>query len=433
MEASHPEKTDAPADQEPVQAPSEAAVTADSNGIDPDIEDVVDHTGEDATDIVVPIDDDLAEDGASSFARDALENEATRVDRRPWLPQRRVIWLAAAIVLIGVSAGLIALVLNRPPGGPQGEDPLALYQIANELHLRGEEMAALQMLERARKATSYPRAIKQIDSLASAISGSPLLKRAQQLLYQQQYAAARDVLDALLEANPRDERATLLRSIIPPQSTNTTAPAADLNQLFAGGRNPPPPPKVATPGQGSVHVASAAVGTVFIDGVATDRQTPTTLNLPAGPHTITVLPLLDPSVTMRQQIMVRPNKLIRLHLEMPAATGGETAATGSLPEQQAATATTEAPTPAAPHPKKTKGTLVVLAINTGDVLIDGKNTGKRTPAKIVLPAGPHTVVVVLRKSGLRLSRKVRVRAGATRRVLLSPRPGQRPAAKPPVP
>jgi outer membrane biosynthesis protein TonB len=81
------------------------------------------------------------------------------------------------------------------------------------------------------------------------------------------------------------------------------------------------------------------------------------------------------------------------------------------------------PTPVTPppkptRPKKTTGKIRVLSDAPGFVFVDGKNTGKSTPALVELSAGPHTVIVVLKGTNTRITHRVKVKPGKIHRIRL---------------
>jgi serine/threonine-protein kinase len=76
------------------------------------------------------------------------------------------------------------------------------------------------------------------------------------------------------------------------------------------------------------------------------------------------------------------------------------------------------PAPKAKKAKKTTGKIRVLSDAPGFVFIDGRNTGKSTPALVELPAGPHTVIVVLKGTNTRITHRVKVKPGKIHRIRL---------------
>jgi hypothetical protein len=50
--------------------------------------------------------------------------------------------------------------------------------------------------------------------------------------------------------------------------------------------------------------------------------------------------------------------------------------------------------------------------------VDGRNTGKTTPAVIKLPVGTHQIMVILKRSNARVKHKVRIKPGKVIRLRL---------------
>ena len=75
-----------------------------------------------------------------------------------------------------------------------------------------------------------------------------------------------------------------------------------------------------------------------------------------------------------------------------------------------------APDPAAdahktPVKKPGWGQLSVRSKVPGYLFIDGKNTGKTTPARLKLAPGRHEVVVLLKESNVKITQQVDIKAG----------------------
>lgn len=69
------------------------------------------------------------------------------------------------------------------------------------------------------------------------------------------------------------------------------------------------------------------------------------------------------------------------------------------------------PRPAPARPTPTNGKLRVLSDTPGYIFIDGKNTGKTTPATIKLPVGVHQILIILKGSNSRIRHQVRIKPG----------------------
>jgi len=118
---------------------------------------------------------------------------------------------------------------------------------------------------------------------------------------------------------------------------------------------------------------------IWINGERRTEVTPATLALPPGSYAVA----LEKAGYQRHELTVqlRADELKRINVELAEARGGAPA--------------TQAPAPA--PAKRSTGWLDVRSIPPGaDVLIDGTNTGRKTPARIELPAGEHTVVIYVK-------------------------------------
>lgn len=73
---------------------------------------------------------------------------------------------------------------------------------------------------------------------------------------------------------------------------------------------------------------------------------------------------------------------------------------------------------ALPAPTPTTGTLYVTSDAKGYVFIDGKNTGKTTPARLRLRVGDHTVVVLLKGTNTQIRQQVVIKPGKVIRLRL---------------
>jgi len=424
---------------------------------------------------------------------------------RPKRPAR-LLPLIGAITLVA-SIAVAALILSVKPPADQAEDPLALYQVAKELQANGDNEAALQILQRARQSTDYPRALQQIEELERTVRVAPRLQQVELEAKRGEFEAAHRLLDQVLAEDPTNDTANLLAKLLPElerksrndptQSTSTDAvdpPAIAATHLA---HQPASPPKAAprrqqrakhrperrasertrrstprpTPRRtreraaarhnGSVYVDSAAGATVVVDGIDTDQRTPVMLSLPPGTHTIEIVPLQDTSVRLSKQTTVQSGVITRVRFawspesvahRAPVARQDKivrssppsaTSAKASAPERTtyAASATAgklaqratdlekpdvpppdvPAPPPPPPTPQKPPpktGRLLVVSDAPGYVFVDGRNTGKVTPATLALSTGAHEIVIVLKRTNQRIRHTVRVKAGKTVRLRL---------------
>lgn len=257
-----------------------------------------------------------------------------RVRRKSIIP----IVAGTTVVIASLAITLALLMLKSTPPAPDplnNEDPLALYQVASELHEQGEYRAALQMLQRAREVTKHARAHKQLDELEKLI---------------------RDAIAGRLPARPREDKKTeaekeRLKRLLA-QAQRVTAEraqrreAAEAGQANHGSKAAAHGAKPRAPQATMVYVQSDAVGDVLVDGRPTGIRTPATLSLEPGNHTIEVVPLIDPSERMSRTISVKQGHSTRVRLSLSAAEEAATVAADPPPAADAGPPATQVPAPA---------------------------------------------------------------------------------------
>jgi len=295
------------------------------------------------------------------------DEESTELVAMPTRKSRTVLLVAA-----GAGAALVIalawLFFGLKPAQEHKEDALTLYQVAKELYGSGEYDAALQMLARARRVASGPRATRQIDELERQVRTAPRLERAQRLINEKSYAAAKVEIRAVLVEDPGNEKALLLSRLIAGkegavavQTRRAPAPApGPATDVVKPVEQPQPSrPKrsrrrVARRRRATLHVDSSVEGYVFIDGSKRGRS-PLAVPLGPGAHTVELVSLIDPNLRVRKRVYMPAGRSARLRLELasPARTLEPKAPQGSPsadPKPAQPADTTQGGTRVAPEP-----------------------------------------------------------------------------------
>ncbi len=80
------------------------------------------------------------------------------------------------------------------------------------------------------------------------------------------------------------------------------------------------------------------------------------------------------------------------------------------------------PRPAPARPTPTTGKLRVFSDTPGYIFVDGKNTGKTTPATMKLPVGVHQILIVFKGSNSRIRHRVSIKPGRVIKLRLTESP-----------
>lgn len=294
------------------------------------------------------------------------DEESTELVAMPTRKSRTVLLVAAGAGAALVIA-LALLFFGLKPAQEHKEDALTLYQVAKELYGSGEYDAALQMLARARRVASGPRATRQIDELERQVRAAPRLERAQRLINDKSYAAANVEIRAVLAEDPENEKALLLSRLIAGKQATVavkvrrpppTAPGPATDVVKPAAVQPPPPSRPKRPRRraarrrrANLHVDSSVEGYVFIDGSKRGRS-PLTVSLSPGAHTVELVSLIDPNLRVRKRVYMPAGRSARLRLELanPARTFEPKAPQQADPKPTGPADATKGGTRVAPEP-----------------------------------------------------------------------------------
>jgi len=136
--------------------------------------------------------------------------------------------------------------------------------------------------------------------------------------------------------------------------------------------------------QGGLMVnSSPANGSIYVNGQLREERTPATIRMAPGNYRVEVT--MEGYEGTSQPVTVQGEDLTRVNFVLTRMTSGRPRA--------------QAPAPAAaPAPRLSgSGSLEVRTIPPGaDIILDGTNTGRKTPSRMELPAGTYRLTVFLR-------------------------------------
>ena len=147
--------------------------------------------------------------------------------------------------------------------------------------------------------------------------------------------------------------------------------------------------------QGGLMInSSPANARIVINGQARDERTPATIRLGPGSYRVEVE--MEGYEGVAQNAQVQGEDLNRVNFTLQRLTSGRPRPAGSAPP-----AATQAPVPATQAPPATRaagsGFLEVRTIPPGaDIILDGTNTGRKTPNRLELPARTYRLAIFLR-------------------------------------
>lgn len=158
------------------------------------------------------------------------------------------------------------------------------------------------------------------------------------------------------------------------ETTPATSPSTS-------GANNPTTPTAQAPAQGKVTIQSQQPGVILVDGRDTKINSPGTVEVPAGQHTIQII-YQDGKSSELKLIQVDPAVPVQV-----AFTSEATAAAPTTPDGEQAAAS-EDDIPAG------KGRVTVYSAPAGLILLDSVNTGKMTPNSVDAAPGQHELQVL---------------------------------------
>ncbi len=134
---------------------------------------------------------------------------------------------------------------------------------------------------------------------------------------------------------------------------------------------------------------------VYINNARHPEKAPTTLHLPPGSYSISIRKA--GFVAYNETLQLKGDEMRKITYDLPAGEGGS-----------------QASAPAAPQPANARGSIDVRSIPLGaDILIDGTNSGRKTPARIELPAGKKYRITIFMPGYAPVHKEVEVQGGLT--------------------
>jgi serine/threonine-protein kinase len=151
--------------------------------------------------------------------------------------------------------------------------------------------------------------------------------------------------------------------------------------------------------------SSPANATIFINGKRQEENTPATIRLTPGTYRVEVA--MEGYQGAAQTVQVQGEDLKRADFTLPRLTSGTPG------QRPAAPASAQGQAPAPQRATSGPGFLEIRTIPPGaDIIINGTNTGRKTPARLELPAGTYRVTIYLRGYQA-LQRQVAIEDGKT--------------------
>ncbi len=139
---------------------------------------------------------------------------------------------------------------------------------------------------------------------------------------------------------------------------------------------------------GLIVNSSPANGQIYVNGQLQEERTPATIRLSPGNYRVEVS--MEGYEGSSQAVQVQGDDLVRVNFPLQRMTSGR-------PQPAATRPQAPAPTQPAPARATGPGSLEIRTIPPGaDVILNGANTGKKTPYAGQLPAGTYQLTVFLR-------------------------------------
>ena len=148
--------------------------------------------------------------------------------------------------------------------------------------------------------------------------------------------------------------------------------------------------------QGGIIVnSSPANANIYINGQLREERTPATIRL--GPGNYRVEASMEGYEGTSQSVQVQGEDLRQLNFTLVRMTSGRPRPSTPAAPAPSATAPPAQPQQQPPAPRATgSGSLEVRTIPPGaDIIINGTNTGRKTPARMELPAGTYNLTIFL--------------------------------------
>jgi hypothetical protein len=159
--------------------------------------------------------------------------------------------------------------------------------------------------------------------------------------------------------------------------------------------------------------SSPGNATIYINGQQREERTPATIRLPPGTYRVEVE--MEGYEGTSRSVQVQGEDLLNVTFTLPRLTSGRARPGGST-SAPAANAPPVANAPPAQQPAARPagdGFVEVRSVPPGaDIILNGTNTGRKTPARLELPAGSYRLTIFLRGYAA-VQRAIQVEPGQT--------------------